>query len=140
MEEKKVNSRKSWMVLTLAVIWLAVLAASLFAPDMVTGSEQAHTPVAAIITWLFGLGSTRTVIKMMGRPKPGYDDAHPIWMYTGLSVMVIWLAASLATILSPVKVTGADPTRFPAAVLIAPVAGMALTGLVGQLFESRQTA
>src|SRR5512138_1174122 len=99
MEEKKVNSRKSWMVLTLAVIWLAVLAASLFAPDMVTGSEQAHTPVAAIITWLFGLGSTRTVIKMMGRPKPGYSDNNALWMYSGLSIAAIWVAAALATIM-----------------------------------------
>ena len=132
--------RKFWMVLTLVVIWLAVIFTSLFAPNMVTGSEQAHTPVAALITWLFGLGATRTVIKMMGRAKPDFADTDIIWTYFGLVVSVIWLVAALAAILTPVKITGADPTRFPVAVFIAPIAGMALTGLVGQLFESRQMA
>ncbi len=134
------HERRSWMVLTLAVIWLSVLCASLFAPDLVTGSEQEHVRLAAIITWLFGLAATRSVIKMMARPKDPQNETDAVWMHSGLSISAIWLLVALFAIFSPENVTGSDPTRFPIAVIVAPIAGQVLTGLVGQLFESRVQA
>ena len=37
----------AWTAGGIAGIWVAVAAISLLAPDMVTGSEQQHMPVAA---------------------------------------------------------------------------------------------
>lgn len=131
------HSRKFWMVFTLIVIWISVVLTSLFAPDLVTGSEQAHTPLAAIITWICGLAATRSVIKIMGRSKGPQQETNDVWMYGSISMAVIWVVTALAAIFSPVNITGSDPTRFPIAVIIAPIAAVILTGLVSQLFENR---
>ena len=129
------QGRKFWMSVALVTIWLAVLAASLFAPDFVSGSYQEHLPLAAIITWLFGVSATRAVLKMMSRPKVDRDETHPAWMRGSIAVAAIWVLVAIFSIYGPVNVTGSDPTRFPIGVLIAPIAGSVLTGLVGQLFD-----
>ncbi len=134
------NNRKTWMIVTLAIIWTSVLAASLFAPDLVTGSEQAHTPLAAMMTWLFGVGATSTVLKLMASPKDYAPDTAAVWRTAALSVSAIWLAAAAVTVFGPVRVTGADPTQFPVGVLIGPVAGLLLTGLVRQVLESHMAS
>jgi len=131
------RTRRSWTVLTLAAIWLSVLFASLFAPDMVTGSEQNHVPLAAIATWLFGLAATRSVIKMMARPRDAQREADGICKVGGIGVVAIWLVVGLVSVFAPVAVTGSDPTRMPVAVIIAPIAGMLLTGLLAQIAEVR---
>jgi hypothetical protein len=131
------HGRKFWMVFTLVVIWLSVLFTSLFAPDLISGSFQEHLPIAAIITWIFGLAATRSVIKMLGRSKNPQTETDAIWMYSGISIAVIWVIVTITAIFSPVSITGSDPTRIPVAVVVAPIAGLLLTGLVGQLLESR---
>jgi hypothetical protein len=35
-------------------IWIAVVVISVFAPDMVSGSEREHLPIAAFTTWFWG--------------------------------------------------------------------------------------
>jgi hypothetical protein len=136
-EGKTMNSRKFWLVGTLIVIWIVVVLTSLFAPDLVTGSEQAHTPIAAIITWICGLAATRSVIKIMGRSKGPQQETNVVWIYGGINIAAIWIVAALAAIFSPVNITGSDPTQFPLAVFISPIAAVILTGLVSQLFENR---
>jgi hypothetical protein len=47
----------SWMLWTaigIGGIWVAVLLISLLAPNLVSGSEQQHLPVAAFATWFWG--------------------------------------------------------------------------------------
>jgi hypothetical protein len=44
------------------VIWGAVIVISLFSPDNVSGSEQDHVPVAAILTWIWGLLASCNVV------------------------------------------------------------------------------
>ena len=131
------HGRMFWMVFTLVVIWLSVLFTSLFAPDLVSGSLQEHLPIAAIITWIFGLAATRSVIKMLSWSKNPQKGTDAIWMYSSISVAVIWVIVTITAIFSPVSITGSDPTRIPVAVVVAPIAGLLLTGLVGQLLESR---
>jgi hypothetical protein len=131
------HGRMFWMVFTLVVIWLSVLFTSLFASDLISGSFQEHLPIAAIITWIFGLAATRSVIKMLSRSKNPQKETDAIWMYSGISVAVIWVIVTITAIFSPVSITGSDPTRIPVAVVVAPIAGLLLTGLVGQLLESR---
>jgi hypothetical protein len=47
----------SWMLWTaigIGGIWVAVLLLSLLAPDLVSGSQQDHLPVAAFTAWFWG--------------------------------------------------------------------------------------
>jgi hypothetical protein len=47
----------SWMLWTaigIGGIWIAVLLLSLLAPDLVSGSQQEHLPVAAFTSWFWG--------------------------------------------------------------------------------------
>src|SRR5215218_6640313 len=51
----------SWMLWTaigIGGIWVAVLLLSLLAPDLVSGSEQEHLPVAAFTAWFWGAVGT----------------------------------------------------------------------------------
>jgi hypothetical protein len=60
----------SWMLWTaigIGGLWIAVLLISLLAPDMVTGSEQQHLPVAAFATWFWGGIGTLVLLWAMGR-------------------------------------------------------------------------
>jgi hypothetical protein len=123
----------SWMLWTaigIGGIWVAVLVISLFAPDLVSGSEQQHLPVAAFGTWFWGGIGTLVFLWAMGRLR-GRAMWRPTW--TGLSVVTlgIWAVATILAITLPVMVTGTDPTRIPFAALFAPVAAAMLTALAG---------
>jgi hypothetical protein len=43
-----------WTAIGIGGIWVAVLLISLLAPDLVSGPEQQHLPVAAFSTWFWG--------------------------------------------------------------------------------------
>src|SRR5512133_3573448 len=88
----------SWMLWTaigIGGIWIAVLLISLLAPDLVSGSEQQHLPVAAFATWFWGGVGTMVLLWAMGRLR-GSARCQPIWI--GLSLVTLGLCA-LATIL-----------------------------------------
>ena len=108
----------------LATIWTAVAAIGVLAPDLVSGSEQQHLPVAAFGTWIWGTVSTFVVLGALRR-----EDADVPVAY---AVAAIWAAAAVVSIASPSMVTGSDPTRLPIAALVAPVTATVLTaGLCG---------
>jgi hypothetical protein len=119
-----------WTMIGIGGIWVAVVLLSLLAPDLVSGSEQDHLPVAAFATWFWGAVGTLVFLWAMGRLR---DDARwqPIW--TGLSVvtLVIWAVALILGIALPVTETGTDPTRIPFAAIFAPIAAAMLTALAG---------
>ena len=114
--------------LAVAGIWVATLLAALFAPDLVSGTQQEHLPLAAIIGWPWAVLATGYVL-MAGRVRGSGDDPLP-WAGFTLSVGVIWLIVALASIFAPEIVTGTDPTRLPIAAVITPVAGTVATGFV----------
>lgn len=62
--------------LTVGLIWLATLLAALFAPDLVSGTEQEHVPLAAIIVWPWAAVATGYVL-MAGRVRTSGDDPLP---------------------------------------------------------------
>jgi hypothetical protein len=123
----------SWMAWTaagLAGIWIAVALISLFAPDMVSGSEQEHLPVAAFGTWLWGLIATGAFVWGMGKLR-GKASRMPIWIGLAVATLVVWCVATIPSITLPVFVTGSDPTRIPIGAFVSPVAATVLTVLAG---------
>lgn len=114
--------------LAVAAIWVATLVFSLFAPDLVSGTDQEHVPIAGLTAWLWAAAATGYVL-MAARSRRATDDPAR-WLGFELSVAVIWAVVALAGIFAPDLVTGTDPTRVPLAALVAPVAGMVATGFV----------
>src|ERR671910_1122047 len=123
----------SWMLWTaigIGGIWVAVLLLSLLAPDLVSGSEQEHLPVAAFTAWFWGAVGTMVLLWAMGRLR-GSARWQPIWIGLSVVTLGIWALATILALTLPVMVTGTDPTRIPFAALFAPIAAAMLTALAG---------
>jgi hypothetical protein len=107
-------------------LWVAVAAISVFAPDLISGTEQEHVPIAAITTWFWGTVATGFVLFATAFPT---HDQTVRW---GLTIVVlgIWGAVAAASIFAPsiVTGTGTDSETIPIASLIGPVAGAIATG------------
>jgi hypothetical protein len=123
----------SWMLWTaigIGGIWVAVLLISLLAPDLVSGSQQEHLPVAAFTTWFWGGVGTMVLLWAMSRLRAS-ARWQPIWIGLSVVTLGIWALATILAITLPVMVTGTDPTRIPFAALFAPPAAAMLTALAG---------
>ena len=120
----------AWTMAGIAGIWVAVTLISLLSPDMVTGSEQQHLPLAAFSTWLWGLVGTGTFVGGMGSLR-GRASRRPIWIGLAAATLAFWLLATILAITLPVFETGSDPTRIPLAALVVPLAAAVLTTLAG---------
>jgi hypothetical protein len=120
----------AWTVAGVAVIWVAVALISVFSPDMVSGSEQEHLPVAAFATGISGVVGTGAFFWMMGKLR-GSVTRRPVWIGLSVTTMAIWTVATILSIVLPVVETGSDPTRLPVGAMVAPVAAAMLTALAG---------
>jgi hypothetical protein len=107
-----------------AAVWISIGLASLYTPDMITGSEQEHIPITALTMWLWGAVATGLIL-MTGAMGRGRADGR--WRALAAVSIAIWGVVAIASIWSPELVTGTDPTRIPLAALIAPVAGAVAT-------------
>jgi hypothetical protein len=110
-----------WWLTAVTAVVVAVLLASLFSPDMVTGSQQEHLPMAAFTDWLWGA----VAIGYLAFVRRDRSDPS-----LGISVAVLWAAVALSSIFAPEFVTGSDPTTIPIASMIAPVIGTIVTGFL----------
>jgi hypothetical protein len=119
-----------WTAIGIGGIWVAVLLISLFSPDLVSGSEQEHLPVAAITTWFWGGIGTVVLLLAMGRLR-GRPRWQPIWVGLSVATLVIWTVATILAVALPVIETGTDPTRIPVTAIVAPIAAAMLTALAG---------
>ncbi len=131
--ERTAMADGSWMLWSaggLAGIWTAVVLISILAPDMVSGSEQEHLPVAAFTAPLWGLVGTGGFLWAMGKLR-GNALRRPIWIGLTVATLTVWLVATILTITLPVVETGSDPTRLPIAAMVTPIAAAVLTGLAG---------
>jgi hypothetical protein len=124
------RSWMAWAAAGIAGIWVAVTVISVFAPDMVTGSEHERLPVAAFSTWLWGLVSTGAFVWAMGRLR-GDAMRRPIWIGLAVTTLVVWLVATILSVTLPIVETGSDPTRIPVGAIVAPMAATVLTALAG---------
>jgi hypothetical protein len=116
-------------------VWFAVVVISVFAPDSVSGSEQDHVPIAAILTWVWGLVASRSLLGVLlaqrGRPERLADVRLLV-----VGVGTLWLLAAGVGAVGPEMVTGSDPTRVPLAAVLAPIAALVLTTTACGLFTS----
>jgi hypothetical protein len=134
-DRRTVTADFSWMLWTaigIGGIWVAVLLLSLLAPDLVSGSEQEHLPVAAFTTWFWGGAGSLVFLWAMGRLR-GSARWRPIWIGLSVGTLALWTLATVLGITLPVLETGSDPTRIPFAALFAPVAAAMLTALAGAI-------
>ena len=125
----------SWMLWTaigIGGIWVAVLLISLLAPDLVSGSQQEHLPVAAFTTWFWGAIGTMVLLWAMSRLRAS-ARWQPIWIGLSVVTLGIWTLTTILAITLPVMVTGTDPTQIPFAALFAPPAAAMLTALAGTI-------
>jgi hypothetical protein len=132
-DQRAATADSSWVVWTLAgvaAIWVAVTLISLLSPDMVSGSEQQHLPVAAFGAWLWGLAATGGFVWGMGKLR-GNAARQPFWIGLAAATVVVWGAATVLSIALPVYVTGSDPTRLPIGAMVSPMAAALLTTLAG---------
>jgi hypothetical protein len=105
----------SWMLWTaigIGGIWVAVLLISLLAPDLVSGSQQEHLPVAAFATWFWGGVGTMVLLWAMGRLR-GSARWQPIWIGLSVVTLGIWALATVLATTLPVMVTGPIRRRSP---------------------------
>lgn len=117
------------MAIALAGIWGAVLAISVLSPDMVSGSEQQHMPIAAFTTWIWGTVATFVVLNFWvgARTVPGRMELlRPV----SVAVAGVWTVAAVVAVFGPVMVTGTDPTRMPLCAFLAPIAATIVTAAI----------
>ena len=117
-------------IASVAAIWTAVVLASIFSPDLIHGSEQEHLPIAAITWWFWGSIATAFAVVPIAVRRPEAAGKDGPWFVLAATTGAIWLAALLLSVFTERHVTGADPTQFPVAAVIAPIVAMVATGFV----------
>jgi hypothetical protein len=115
------SKRRGAVALSVVAVWLSVGALSLFAPDLITGSEQEHLPIAALSTWLWG--GLATGLILLAGAVGGDERGGSVWSTFAVIVVAMWAVVAVAGVWSPVMVTGTDPTHLPIVALLAPIAG-----------------
>jgi hypothetical protein len=106
-----------------AGLWLATALSSMFAPDLISSSQD-HVPIVALTIWPWAAVATGFVL--FGAAFPARDRMAR-WGLP-MAVLGIWGAVALMSIYAPTIVVGSDGTIVPVAGLFAPVAGAIATG------------
>ncbi len=113
-----------------AAVWASSIALAVFAPDMITGSEHEHLPLAMMTIWPWSAAATAfALMTPTGRSLRDWT----------VGVAVLWTGVFLAGVFAPIMVTGTDPTRIPLAVVIVPPVAAMITGLMS-LHQANQVA
>lgn len=105
---------------------------STLSPDMVTGSEQQHMPVATATSWRWGRVATIALLWGIGRLR-GSTARRPRWTGLAAATPVLWLVARMVSVTSPVVETGTDPTQLPVGAMVPPLATTVLTVLAATI-------
>ncbi|HEX9856441.1 MAG TPA: hypothetical protein VGC47_14105 [Acidimicrobiia bacterium] len=135
------DNRNFAVVGAVAVVWIAVVFTSLFAPKFVSGADQSELNVVAMINWLWGGLATAFVLRAtVFYPRPaGVAPDKESWPWIGLSVAGIWFAVIVVsvgvptlTLTSPEVITNNNPMTLPLAAIIAPIVGVSITQYVCQ--------
>lgn len=110
-----------WWLAAIGSVLVAVLLASIYSPDLVTGTQQEHLALPAVIDWMWA----GVAIGYLASVGPARADAT-----LAVATALLWFSVAAASIFAPEFVTGTDPTRIPIVALIAPVIGTVMTGFL----------
>jgi hypothetical protein len=124
------GSWMAWTAVGLGGIWIAVVLISVFAPDMISGSEQEHLPIAAFTTWFWGGAGSLVFLWAMGKLR-GNARWRSTWIGLAAVTLVGMGARDGTGYHLPVFVTGTDPTQISIGAFFSPVAAAMLTALAG---------
>jgi predicted MFS family arabinose efflux permease len=123
------DARKRWVLVAVAAVWIAVVITSFASKDLISGSEQEHLNIAAMINWLWGALATMSLARLARVRRSAPDSS---WVTIGVGSVFIWLVVTLTAAFGPSLETGTDPTSIPFPAIIAPIAGMLLTRFLGE--------
>jgi hypothetical protein len=115
--------------LAIATIWVCVVLASLFSPDMITGTQHDHMQMA-FADYLWGAIATGAVGVTALAGIRSRETSRVPWTVLGIGVAATWVGVLLASVLAPTFVTGTDPTVLPLTVIGAPIFGVIVTGIL----------
>jgi len=113
-----------WSGAAIGGIWACVAAMALWSPDLISGSQQEHLPLAAITGWIWALLATGLVAMA---PASTSNDRGPMWVAYAVTLAAVWVVAAVVSIAAPPFVTGTDPTSIPLAALLAPIVAFVIT-------------
>ena len=122
------QSWKVWTLIGVAAIWIGVVLISLVSPDLVSGSEQEHLPLAAFLTWIWGLIATIGLLWGMSKLR-GTAERKNLWIGLVVAVAIIWGVAVVLSAALPTWETGSDPTTLPVWAIVMPLAAALVTTL-----------
>ena len=111
--------------LSVAAVWVAVAAASIWSPDLVSGAEGDLVPIAAFTDWFYAVIATGLVLLAFARRTRGAGPS--LWVGFTVAIAAIWLVVAAASIWAPDLVAGAEGDRVPVAALASPIAGVLAT-------------
>ena len=112
--------------IALVAIWVSATLAALYAPDMVTGSNQEHLQLAMFLVWPLAAVATGMVLLAAGVSRREVQAAGP-WAMYALLTSIAWAASAVASVFVSPMVTGTDPTTIPIAALLAPLFAVLVT-------------
>ena len=119
------GSRYRFAALAVGGIWGALAAASIWSPELISGTDQTRVPIAAFTDWFYALIATGLVLLAFSRRTP--DLPRSAWAAFTLLISGIWLVVAIASIWTPDLVSGTDATRVPIGALVGPIAGVLAT-------------
>ena len=100
----------------MASVVLSAIVITTVGPDLVSGSEQEHLALPALLVW-FWAGIALAHLALLDRATIGEERVRAVAWAT----LAIWGIAAFLAIAGPQLVTGSDPTHVPIAALAAPV-------------------
>jgi hypothetical protein len=130
------ESRYLYAGLSVAAIWLAVAAASIWSPDLVSNAEGDRVPIAAFTDWFYAVIATGLVLLAFARRTRGAGPS--LWAGFTLAVAGIWLVVAAASIWAPDLIAGAEDDHVPVAALASPIAGVLATAFAAVFVAGSQ--
>ncbi len=93
------DARYVFAGLTIACIWLATAAASIWSPVMITGIGQERLAIAAVIDWFPAAIASGLVLMAFSRRTRG--ASRSLWLGFLIAIGSIWAAVAAVSIFSP---------------------------------------
>ena len=122
--------------LALVGIWISVIFASIFSPDLVSGSQHEHLAISAWTDWIWGAIATGSVLTVALVGFRARVTNRAPWNALGIGVAAVWAAAAVMSIVMPQWQTGTDPTLLPFGAWLSPIVAVVVTGFIGTFVKA----